>query len=112
MSKGEGPCALGSGRDRAGAGGAFGGKSLQSFLRGVTCPLESQPMPQVASIWERPVRRTGSGSERGRASNSEGHGNQRLGEFWTGISAFERRLQANRRTHSWGALLEHSCFSC
>src|SRR5262249_29481092 len=37
---------------------------------------------------------------------------QRLGELWTGISAFERRLQANRRTHSWGALLEHSCFSC
>src|SRR5262249_9030077 len=33
----------------------FGGKSLQSFLRGVTCPLESQPMPQVASIWERPA---------------------------------------------------------
>ena len=33
----------------------FGGKSLQSILRGVTCPLESQPMPQVASIWERPV---------------------------------------------------------
>jgi hypothetical protein len=32
----------------------FEGKSLQSFLRGVTCPLESQPMPQVASIWERP----------------------------------------------------------
>src|SRR5262249_22686280 len=32
----------------------FCGKSLQPFLRGVTLPLESQPIPQVASIWERP----------------------------------------------------------
>jgi hypothetical protein len=27
----------------------LGGKSLQSFLRGVTCPLESQPMRRLAS---------------------------------------------------------------
>jgi len=33
-----------------------GGRSLPSFLRGVTCLLESQPMPQVASIWERPAQ--------------------------------------------------------
>jgi hypothetical protein len=34
-----------------------GGKSLQSFLQGVTCPLESQPMPQVATTWRGPPRK-------------------------------------------------------
>jgi len=31
MSKGEGPCALGSGRDGPGAGGAFGGEIVAVF---------------------------------------------------------------------------------
>jgi hypothetical protein len=39
----------------AGVGGAYFGRNpLLPSLRGVKWPPESQPMPQVASIWERP----------------------------------------------------------
>ena len=48
--------------ERLGVGGAFGGESLQPFLRGVTLLLESQLMPQVASIWERPANHSLIGS--------------------------------------------------
>src|SRR5262249_52087501 len=33
----------------------LGGQPLVPFLRGIKWPLESQPMPQVASSWERPA---------------------------------------------------------
>src|SRR5262249_59161029 len=56
LSKGEASGAVGSGRDGADCGGAFGVKIVAiAPPRGYPQPLESQPRPEGALIWERSV---------------------------------------------------------
>ena len=54
LSKGEASAAVGSGRDGAGCGDAFGVKIVAIVPpRGYPQPPESQPRPEGAPIWER-----------------------------------------------------------